>query len=64
MNGLDATNLDRGNKTALLLDALDALDTFQQPQGLVEYSLRRVRRVRRVDMQFVTPYSPLCRPHH
>jgi hypothetical protein len=37
------------------LDALDAVDAFQQSQALVVYSRRRVRRVRRVDLQFFTP---------
>jgi hypothetical protein len=36
-------------------DALDAVDAFQQSQALVVYSRRRVRRVRRVDLQFFTP---------
>ena len=58
-------DLNRENKTALLPDALDELDAFQQPQGLVVYSLRRVRRVRRVDLQIVTPYSAFaCRIPH
>ena len=43
-------DLDRGNDTALLPDALDVLDAFQQPQGLVERHWRRVRQVRRVDL--------------
>ena len=54
MDTLPSCDLDRGNQTALLPDAPDELDAFHQPQGLVEHSLRRVRRVRRVDLQFVT----------
>jgi hypothetical protein len=47
-----------GNKTGLLLDVLDAA---HQLQGLVMYSQRRVRQVRRVDLQFIapTPTPPL-----
>ena len=51
MDTLPSCDLDRGNQTALLPDAPDELDAFHQPQGLVEHSLRRVRRV---DLQFVT----------
>jgi hypothetical protein len=40
-----------GNKTGLLLDVLDAA---HQPQGLGLYAWRQVRRVRRVDLHFVT----------
>jgi hypothetical protein len=52
MRVLYGNDLDRGNKTARLLDA------FHQPQGLVGYSLRRARRV---DLQFIapTPIPPL-----
>ena len=53
--------LNKGNKTALLPDALDAVDAFHQRQGLVERSLRRPRQLRRVDLQFVTPPLPLYR---
>ena len=54
MKVLYGSDMDSGNKTGLLLDALDVLDAFQQPQGLVIYGWRRVRQVRRVDLQFVT----------
>ena len=50
MKALYGSDLDRGNETALLPDALDVLDAFQQPQGLVERHWRRVRQVRRVDL--------------
>jgi hypothetical protein len=52
-------DLDRGNKTALLPDALDVPDACHEPQGLVKPNLRRVRRVRRVDLQFLPPTIPL-----
>ena len=64
MKALYGCDLDRGNKTALLPDALDAPDAFHQPQGLVEHSLRRVRQLRRVDLGFVTPLLLLLvHPH-
>ena len=34
---------------------LDEPDAFHQPKGFVEHSLGRVRRVRRVDLQFIAP---------
>jgi hypothetical protein len=52
---LPTSDLDRGNRTGLLLDALDVLDAAHQLQGLVMYSQRRVRQVRRVDLQFIAP---------
>jgi hypothetical protein len=58
MKVLYGSDMDSGNKTGLLLDALDVLDAFQQPQGLVGYSLRRVRQVRRIDLQFIAPRIP------
>ena len=63
-------DLNRENKTALLPDALDELDAFQQPQGLVVYSLRRVRRVECVEYvglicKLLPPYSAFaCRIPH
>jgi hypothetical protein len=58
MKVLYGNDMDRGNETGLLLDALDVLDAFQQPQGLVIYGWRRVRQLRRVDRLFVTPPTP------
>ena len=55
MKALYGSDLDRGNKPALLLDALDASHIAQ---GLVEHHWRRVRQVRRVDRQFVTALLP------
>ena len=59
MKALYGSDLDRGNKPALLLDALDALDASHIAQGLVEHHWRRVRQLRRVDRLFVTPLLPL-----
>ena len=43
-------------------DALDEPDAAHQSQGLVEYSLRRVRQLRRVVLEFSPGGGPLSAP--
>ena len=46
-----------------MLALLDASDVFHQPRGRVEHSLRRVRQLRLVLLEFVAPLLPLSGSH-